>query len=391
MYKQLQKLQDPINRISTTNTINDPSHIYLDLQITNNSISENDSTEKVLSFNETRTNQYLDCARDYYVSCVRFSLQSSLPCIIPQMDLDLTSSNITYDAKTIYWVGCSLVSNNATYATTQVLFVPENINVVQPTYKPTSIGDCQTNAFYYIRSPSSFLAMINTAITASCSTFGQGNNKIPQLVFDPTTNRIFFQENSITQRTINVFMNTALYNLFSSFPALTLGLKPPLNALANGNLHNNFQINFNSAIFNGANTILNQDFLSIPSWSPLVSIVFTTSLIPVSMTNISQPLIYGDNYQSNISSSNAITSNIITDFEFALTTGLEYQSILYYQPTSELRLFNLISNTPLANININVYFKNKFGQLIPLYIPSGGSCTLKLLFRKCSFNGEDLI
>jgi len=390
MYRQLQNMQDPLNRISTHNTISDPSHIYLDLQITNNSISDNDSTEKVLAFNETRSNQYLDSARDYYVSCVRFSLQSSLPCIIPQMEINTTDTNIPYDSKTIYWVGCSLISDNATYATTQVLFIPENINVPIPSFKSTSVGDLQTNAFYYIRSPSSFLNMINTALTASCSTLGQGNNNIPQLVFDPTTNRMFFSMNTITP-TINVFMNTALYNLFSSFPALTLGLKPPLNPLSNGNVHNNFQINFKSAIVNGEYTILNQDFLSIPSWSPIVSIVFTTSLIPVSMTNISQPLIYGDSYQKNVSSSNAITSNIITDFEFPLTTGLEYQSILYYQPISELRLFNLISNAPLSNININVFFKNKFGQLIPLYIPSGGSCTLKLLFRKCSFNGQDLI
>jgi hypothetical protein len=42
----------------------------------------------------------------------------------------------------------------------------------------------------------------------------------------------------------------------------------------------------------------------------------------------------------------------------------------------------MTGNTPLTNIDINVYWRDKLGQLIPFFLPSGATATIKFLFEK---------
>ena len=86
-----------------------PFHVYLDLDVLNNDTHPT-STPPQLSFQETRTQPFLDgTADDYFVAIARFSIQTggALPVFIPaiqtgQSDVNKTVFKITLSYKSIF-------------------------------------------------------------------------------------------------------------------------------------------------------------------------------------------------------------------------------------------------------------------------------------------------
>jgi hypothetical protein len=59
-----------------------------------------------------------------------------------------------------------------------------------------------------------------------------------------------------------------------------------------------------------------------------------------------------------------------------------YKPNLLYNPSAEYRRISLTSNRPINNIDIQVFWRNKRGELKPFYVWSGGSASIKILFEK---------
>jgi hypothetical protein len=96
-------------------------------------------------------------------------------------------------------------------------------------------------------------------------------------------------------------------------------------------------------------------------------------------TQVSTPFIYDENNLQKIQGSDSATSNIITDI--VSNTGL-YRPNLVYSPTAEFRRISMTGNTPLTNIDLQIYYRLRTGHLIPFTLNSGGSVTVKLSFFK---------
>ena len=81
-----------VQRFNKNNGETQPTHIYYDMNLINNDSSF--PAEPVrFNYKETRSNYYLLSPQDYYMSIVRFYLQTpSLPCFIPQINLN-TNTN----------------------------------------------------------------------------------------------------------------------------------------------------------------------------------------------------------------------------------------------------------------------------------------------------------
>jgi hypothetical protein len=106
----------------------------------------------------------------------------------------------------------------------------------------------------------------------------------------------------------------------------------------------------------------------------------------VNPSNTGAPFYIGNNLKTN-QNVNAV-SNVITDFQIPMTIGTEYtRNLLYYQPQAEYRLFDLVSQQSLQNINVSIAWLDKYGFSHPLLIKYGASASLKLLLRKKTFNG----
>lgn len=132
---------------------------------------------------------------------------------------------------------------------------------------------------------------------------------------------------------------------------------------------------------------LTQDYKSVDSlWSPISSIVFTTSLIPVKTEAASQPNILGTgNLGDSAPTSKSAFEPIITDIALDLATGGadDYRQFVFYSPSAEYRMSSLTpSKQELRNIDIQVYWKNRLNnQLYPFNMFNLSSVSLKMMFR----------
>lgn len=378
-----------------TNLQNDPTHIYYDLDMTNND-QTGLKAPVPLVFNEIRNSPVLSNPSDYFLSVIRFQVDSvTLPSFIPQIEVGQANPN-----KTIYTVTLSYQYLGNIYTVQEpVIFVPQQDS--EPVPAPPLTQQDLTSEYYYIYSYQWFIRLINTALTDAYVALdalvtGAGgalpSSHAPFLVWDSNTSKAKLYadqagyDDSLSPP-IFIFFNSPLFTLFSSFQATYLGYQN----ISNGqnylmNVYSNYT-NLQTLTTPAATFIvMEQEYPTAPVWNAVESIVFTTGLIPVVPTNVAVPSVFNSEANLINTGNNANISNVISDFEVGLTSGWEYKPLVQYNPTSEYRMYDLQSNQPLSAIELRCFWKDRFGNLYPLKLASGCSANMKIMFRKKAFN-----
>ena len=131
-----------------------------------------------------------------------------------------------------------------------------------------------------------------------------------------------------------------------------------------------------------------QEIITIGLWSPVASIVFTSSLLPVKSTNTSPPRVFTDTTVGSAltSSGQPNLANIITDFEVAISEKNQYRPDISFRIESEYRLVDMYSMANLNRIDITVFWLSCWGDYVPLHLVPGAMAQIKVLFRNRSFN-----
>jgi hypothetical protein len=341
------------------------------------------------------------CPEDYYMSIIRFTLDTAtLPIFIPTIQTNPLVNPSGDLNQTIYSFQFSY--NGIFSDEIFITWLPQNTFLSAPpfiTINSISIQDSSTG-YYYCYTFEYFISLINKQVKEAFDAFAAANPTIPAtavapvFAWDGSTNiaRIMFEESFLTTNAtpIYFYMNSPLYDIFGSLNALRLGYN---------DVGRNFQIIVeNYAGFNSysyldviTNTTYNvieviQEYPTISAWSPISSIVFTSNTIPIVSNQVSKPTVFT---QGNILGNFGNNSNfqqIITDM---VTDDGFYKPNIVYNPTAEYRLIELQGNTPLTNFDVSIFWKNKIGVLTPFYLGSGCCCTLKVLFtKKSSINGK---
>jgi len=391
-----------------------PTHEYIDCEIVNNSTT--DLSPMPVVFNNVKTSQIVDNCSDYFLSVIRWSLDSGLPQIIPQIKLASEGGTDVDETAYVVNIGYSklLTGGDITFlddvgvtVATPVVFIPEDLTLPQPTLSPTGQDEVYTNPYYFIHSIGNFLSMVNKALEHAVAAFVVAyNSKYPTFPisldtlgvphFDWNGNLIslscseYWLYNSSGPINFYISFNTPLHNLFDTFPYKFINKSVQAN-----NLGQNYVMLFHEHQWESTYTagnplttyyVYNQEGSSVPSWSPVQSIVFQTSTIPVNPSKTGAPTYTGLNLKDSIQASGI--SNILTDFQIPLDRGDEMtNSVLYYASSGEYRLFNLMSNGGLLNLNIQIFWKDRLGFIHPFLMKNGSSGSLKILLRKKSFNG----
>jgi hypothetical protein len=205
----------------------------------------------------------------------------------------------------------------------------------------------------------------------------------PQRLFDPS----YYDPNTDTvgPYRFEIYFNTRLYQLLSSFPSQFAG-----------NLgEKNYRIVLDS--LNGMSPtksgprafpflLTMQEISTVAIWNPIASVVFCTSLIPIIPSNTSPPKLFGDNNTNLVSSgNNSNLTNILTDFEISVTDTNQYRPFISYTPQSEYRLIDMNNIVNLNKIDLLCFWKTHYGELIPLKLQPGCAAHLKILFRHRRF------
>lgn len=138
-----------------------------------------------------------------------------------------------------------------------------------------------------------------------------------------------------------------------------------------------------------------QEYPSIDTlWSPISSLVFTSSSLCIRPEATSSPLEVGTGSEGNVSTSNPSSNspfqNIITDIALPMTNGAQdYRQFIYYAPTAQYRYSSFNTTQSINRVDIRVFWKNRFtNELFPVLMYNSSSVSIKMLFRKKSIANE---
>ena len=373
-------------------TGNGVSHIYYNITLTNNDTSDTHFPPPI-SFTETRNSPFLNCPEDYFMSVVRFQLDTpTLPVMTCQ---PLVGSALDVDTL-IYRVW---LRYKTTTVGVNIVFVPQNSFSAKPV-GPLSLAD-QQSEYFNIYNYQWFIDMLNTTLTTAFNDL-HGNippgASAPFFGWDTGGNVAILQQNilnenyGVNQDSLEIYFNTPLYTLFNSF-IFTSGYVPNITPDTVG--HKLYVETGLNAIVSSitpytggtAEKYFNmvQEYSTVPLWTPIDSIVFTTSMLPLTPELQAAPVSFNTKGVFESIGANANLTTVLTDFIVPLTTGGEYKPSINYTPTAEYRLVDLFGTSPINSIQVNVFYKNRFGTLIPLLLGSGCNASIKIMFRRKDF------
>lgn len=369
-----------------------PRQVYYDIVITN--IKTEEQQPPILQFSENRSNPILQNTGEYYLSIIRFQVDTpSLPIFIPEIEIAQGNPDLTIYSITLEY--------GATAVRMPLYWVNQNVNISKPLPPNLQSNGIQAfSEYYYAYNYQILIRLIQTAfdscLVALKTATGGGASPInlahaPIITWDNQTNTAVLTcessfYNSTVATPIKIYFNAPLFNLFSSFPAKHLGQ-------VGVTLGRNYQID---VIQDNTNTIYvpvsaptidqyiatqtNQEYTTTSTWTPISSIVFCSSTIPIVSNQLSAPLIYNDGRViQSLNGNNANFAQIITDLA---TNEQNYKPNLLYAPTAQYRYIDMYGNAPLTNIDVSVFWKSKLGILVPFRLGSGGSCSIKFLFQR---------
>lgn len=199
----------------------------------------------------------------------------------------------------------------------------------------------------------------------------------------------------------SLFFNEPMANLFSSFTSVYYG--NTLNAASFANdgsvatiagrywLFNYYIMPVNYQNLNLINNFIstNGDYSPVPMWNPISSMIFTSSLLPISASMTTVPSVYNnspyDTTYSNTGNNNQVSS-MLSDIQIGLVTGTEYKPSVLYVPGGEYRLIDMLGSNPINQASFGIAFKTKFGQVIPFKLGSQCGANIKILFRRKRWN-----
>lgn len=387
----------------------DNTHIYYNISLTNNDTSDNILSPPVVSFTETRNQPFLNCPEDYHMSVVRFSLETpTLPVIQCQPILGANDADLL--VYRVYMQRTKGTIPNTTSGSAYEDLLMKSTNSYIPTPPLPVTTDLYTSPYYSLYSHQAFVEMVNKALADvwsqlyTVSTGIPTNAIAPYLYWDVGSNTAILNvSQSLVSETdyISIYFNAPLFTLFSSFPATfeTLQLSIPLvSGQSSVPLYKITIITGPNANLSASTVTVGaapvtvytyqilQEYTTAPLWSPIDSIVFTTSLLPSVPELVASPIIFGNNGAPVLTGQNANITTTLTDFIVPMTTGNEYKPSINYTPTGEYRLTSLFGKNPIHGIQVNVFYKDRFGNLIPVTLATGCSGSLKILFRRKDFS-----
>lgn len=346
-------------------------HTYMDVTIINND-QKNGEPSPQIKYVESRNIPYLKNPSQYFFSIVRFSLDTTtLPVFIPQVEIGQTNPN-----KLIYQFYMLNTVTNAHF-TQNVEYIPNNTALT--VVAPTDFQDL-SNEYYFVYSYQNWVKMLNATLTTIASA---GGIDAPFFYYDVNTSLLKLYTPLSWGNTYKLYINNQLQSLMDSFQYINEYVTPFNKKLYRFDIYNNNYKNVET--LNAVQYLVSdQELCTLSVLNPVSSVVFCGSLFPIAPTLTSAPKIFGADSAKSLNEQ-ANLSNIITDLEVETSNGTGYKEMLQYTPTV-YRLFDLVGYSPLTSMEISVFWKDRFGNLHPLKLASGCSCTIKMMFRLKSFD-----
>ena len=368
----------------------DPSLVYYSVDIINNNpiapqqSSQNDSENNPPArFQEVRSTPIINNASNFELTIISADLNGAtkrLPLFIPMIDTNQI-------------IGVSKNSNFPDYITAPIIFENLDTTISVPTFNnPQDLS----NSYYFCYNYQQFLDLINAQLQALAVALIPATTYPPFMRYNPS-NGLFSILSPLDNLGNVIFptirFNQDLFNLFSSFgyvryTAGTATALPPY--LSTGKIYNfirqTIQQHPQETIDSINYLVIEQEYNTTNNlWSPVASIVFATTQLPILNEKTSTPLIFDqENTNQTVKTSTDAFNNVLLEFKNKFARGSELLENILYTPSAEFKMTSLTgSNTSISNIDIIVYWRNRLdNQLYQLYMPNFSNISIKLLFRR---------
>tara|TARA_R110002073_G_scaffold130197_3_gene276841 strand:- start:677 stop:1885 length:1209 start_codon:yes stop_codon:yes gene_type:complete len=376
-------------------------HVYYNIRYNNafdgvNSASSDNTVINLTTSNILEKQSDYDCAIDFW------SIRGQIPVMIMKINEGLNPNiNSTPYGFCFSYLGNNYPSN-IIYTSDQAvenLPLPPNLN--------NGIQDL-TNNYYYIYTFQKFLDLMNTAMESAYTNFNIAHPAIhssaPFFQYDEVNGLIsLVAEYSYSSGNVGnkaeVFVNALLFNYIESIKVLFLGYNQSNNkdfkfdfTLKKGNM-SAYAIPPNLITNPPSHIIVSQEYDLRYLWANIKQILITSSSIatreeylPFSINPQQfQQTINGKRTIPN-NQFNPTKTNVLSYYDIDITNdgagaGANWRQYIRYDPF-QLKYMDLVNDSPLNVINIEVYMITGDGVVLPLQIPSEAQFNIKFQFRK---------
>lgn len=212
----------------------------------------------------------------------------------------------------------------------------------------------------------------------------------PYILYDLTTGlfTLFVDQDAVANNSFKVYFNPSLYNIlpFPSFYS-TIPTFSPTEYYYQVNIANSLAKQSSNYVEGVKKNFLSAttEFSPLSLMCPIRNIYFTTNLLPIEPMLTQPPKGLGDTSLSGSNSGDPGITNILTDFEVAVTPTNNYNGEIAYLPSSEYRWVDMTQGVNLNKLDLAAYWKDKYGNSYPIYLPVNCAADIKLLFRSKRF------
>lgn len=356
-----------------------PDRVMMDLAVFNNNYTTGENIPA--EFNEARNSAIVTDTGYYDVSIARFHVDTlNIPVFIPL--IRDPSSDIN---ETIY----SFTMKYKTYEYQRYLrFIPEDPTVIAPQLadrQNVASGYYNVYSFQYVNFlMSECLKECFDALKVIVTTAGDTlpTNNAPYLTYDTGASECILSADAAgfdekLANPIEIYLNKPMHRMLSTFQFTRYS-----NNVTNGK---DYQIR----VYNNGNNVMELDSYNVllclqeapcsGLWSPVDSIVFASSNLPIEPTLLPTQSLFGEQQGASFSNNMA---NIVTDFQVAQVSGKELIGSVEMLPYFYRKVALKNHMVDLKNINVKIYWKMVTGDLIPLTLPVGCNASCKLVFTR---------
>jgi hypothetical protein len=323
---------------------------------------------------------------EYFMSIVRWTLDThSLPIFRPTIKPDSDDAN-----DTIYSI---TLEHNGTSFKQFIKFEPQNESVqkpVAPKFQENTLQD-NNSGYYDVYSYSYWIYLVNQAFKACFDGLAEKaelpTENAPVMTFSTSDKIAVINADKAAYslklaEPVKIYFNTALANLFSSFPfkIVSTDQEQGNNYLLQPDVFDYTIISFpqSEAPDDQYDAIqVFQEYSTVPSWNPVCAICIMSNTLGIVQNAEGQPALFLNNTIINGSGNNSLSTNLITDF-----VADTYVPNIIYIPSAEFRRIEMVGSNPLSNLDISVFWRDRMGNQNPFLLASGGTCTLKVMFEK---------
>lgn len=399
----------------------DPDYVYYNASIINDNAGVPGVTyDPTVRFNETRGQPLIKDASQYNFSIVRFTMNGpnkDLPLFIPRIveDQPVGTGDVN---KTVYQFSIVMTKGGVTKTVTRnVIYSPETqISALAPVPLQASVevggsGQQVGTRYYWVYSYNRWLTLCNQTLAnlfADLATEFAAPiiTEPPFLVYDPTTNLFtIYADNygfggadrnsaglgGASDEEAYLWFNANTTGLFDNFENEYYGGVSLTNKIT---IKNKNGLNINTTATPASTAVpgktagyytIVQDYESTSTlWSPVASVVFTSSLLPLVNEETGDPVRYGNSTIQPTATTQYGFQPIITDVQLVNESAADYRKFIQYAPTAEYRLASFQrSKQPINQVDIQVFWKNRLdGQIYPLQMFNLSSVEIKIMFRR---------